>query len=297
LNNGSPVFLNPQARNRSFLLAGLGIEYMVSANTRLYFNSTQSYRPVQFADLTTPPTTDVIDPNLTDASGLNTDLGMRGKFNNSFTFDISAFNMNYTNRIGTIKQQRTDGSFYNLRTNVGSSRSAGIEAFSEFTLLDFSNSKINKEIRFFTAGSMMRARYNDFKVVSVVNNTLSEKNYRNKRVEYAPDHILRGGVTVQSGNFSSTLQYSYTGFVFTDANNTVEPSSNAQNGLIPSYSVTDWSAQYFFENGLSFRAGINNLFDRKYFTRRASGYPGPGVLPGDGRTYFVTVGYSLPDKD
>jgi Fe(3+) dicitrate transport protein len=297
LNNGSPVFLNPQERNRSFLLAGLGIEYMLSANTRLYFNSTQSYRPVQFADLTTPPTTDVIDPNLTDASGLNTDLGIRGKINERLIFDVSAFNLNYNNRIGTIKQQRTDGSFYNLRTNVGSSRSTGIEAFTEFTLLDFSKGSVNKQIRFFTAGSLMNARYNNFKIVSVVNNTLSEKNLRNKKVEYAPDHIVRSGITLQSGNFSSTLQYSYTGSVFTDANNTVETSANAQNGLIPSYTVTDWSAQYFLKNGLSFRAGINNLFDRKYFTRRASGYPGPGVLPGDGRTYFVTVGYSLPDKD
>jgi Fe(3+) dicitrate transport protein len=26
-----------------------------------------------------------------------------------------------------------------------------------------------------------------------------------------------------------------------------------------------------------------------YFTRRATGYPGPGILPSDGRSYFMTL--------
>ncbi len=31
------------------------------------------------------------------------------------------------------------------------------------------------------------------------------------------------------------------------------------------------------------------LTNEKYFTRRAGGYPGPGALPADGRTFFITV--------
>jgi Fe(3+) dicitrate transport protein len=34
---------------------------------------------------------------------------------------------------------------------------------------------------------------------------------------------------------------------------------------------------------------VNNLADRMYFTRRATGYPGPGILPSDGRGYFLTL--------
>jgi len=33
---------------------------------------------------------------------------------------------------------------------------------------------------------------------------------------------------------------------------------------------------------------VNNLFNTVYFTRRSSGYPGPGALPSDGRTFFMT---------
>ncbi len=73
-------------------------------------------------------------------------------------------------------------------------------------------------------------------------------------------------------------------------NNTVTPTTNGNNGLIPSYTITDLTATYKFSKGLNFKAGINNLFDERYFSRRAGGYPGPGALPGDGRTFFVNVG-------
>jgi len=60
--------------------------------------------------------------------------------------------------------------------------------------------------------------------------------------------------------------------------------------LIPSYTITDLTATYTFSKDLHIKAGLNNLFDEKYFTRRAGGYPGPGVLPGDGRNFFLSIG-------
>ncbi|MFM9075906.1 MAG: TonB-dependent receptor family protein, partial [Bacteroidota bacterium] len=113
-NNQGPIALIPQQRDRTFLLGGIGIEYLTSPSTRLYANATSSYRPVQFADLTTPPTTDVIDRNLQDAAGLNIDLGYRGKSGDRLLFDASLFLLDYRNRVGTVKQQREDGSFYNF---------------------------------------------------------------------------------------------------------------------------------------------------------------------------------------
>ena len=45
-----------------------------------------------------------------------------------------------------------------------------------------------------------------------------------------------------------------------------------------------------FSKNLNLKAGINNLGDKRYFTRRAGGYPGPGALPADGRTFFISIG-------
>ena len=68
---------------------------------------------------------------------------------------------------------------------------------------------------------------------------------------------------------------------------------NGNTGLIPFYKVTDLTATYKFTKGLNLKAGVNNLFDERYFTRRAGGYPGPGALPADGRTFFISVGAKL----
>ena len=294
LSNNSPVYLQDQERSRGFIISGLGAEYAISKSTLVYLNATQSYRPVQFADLTTPPTTDVIDPNLTDAKGLNMDLGYRGSIKEYLKFDLSAFLLQYDNRVGTIKQQRADGTFYNFRTNVGGSTSKGVELFSEYNLAKaFLMNKKLGEVTVFGSYAFNDACYNNFKAIAVVNNALQETNYKDKKVEYAPENIFRAGLTYSIKGISATFQYSFTDQLFTDANNTETPSANGQNGLIPSYTVYDLTLGYKNKSGFNIKTGINNLSDEKYFTRRAGGYPGPGVLPGDGRTFFVTLGYRL----
>jgi Fe(3+) dicitrate transport protein len=292
--NGTPVYLQDQERARGFVIGGIGAEYSLTNTTKLYANATQSYRPVQFADLTTPPTTDIIDPNLTDAAGLNIDFGYRGSVKNFLLFDMSIYHLDYDNRIGTIKQQREDGSFYNYRTNVGSSNARGAELFGEVNIVKaLKGSAKAGEVSVFASYAYNDARYQNFKVVTVVNNELVETNYKNNKVEYAPENILRAGVTYSFRGLEATLQYSYTDRVYTDANNTETPTSNAQNGIVPSYSVLDTTIGYKHKSGLSLRTGVNNLTNEQYFTRRAGGYPGPGVLPADGRTFFATLGFVL----
>lgn len=292
--NGNPIVLQNQSRNRGFLIGGIGAEFQTNRYTLLYANATQSYRPVQFADLTTPPTTDVIDPNLTDSKGLNIDFGYRGTVKNLLKFDLSVFHLQYNNRIGTIKQQRQDGTFYNLKTNVGSSTSDGAELFAELDITKaFSINEKLGSLALFSSYGYTNARYNSFKVVTVVNNALQESNYNDKRVEYAPQNIVRTGLTYAIKGFSTTFQYSFTDETFSDANNTETPTANGQNGLVPSYSVVDLTLGYKHKSGLSIKSGVNNLGNTLYFTRRAGGYPGPGVLPADGRTFFVTLGYQM----
>jgi Fe(3+) dicitrate transport protein len=89
------------------------------------------------------------------------------------------------------------------------------------------------------------------------------------------------------------MQWSYVDEVFSDAVNTVNPSANGLNGLIPSYLVGDFSVNYKFQDRYNIRAGLNNISDASYFTRRAGGYPGPGLMPADGRNFFVSLGLKL----
>jgi len=278
-SGGVPVTLQNITRSRGFLLGGMGAEYHVGRATELYANITQAYRPIQFANLQAPPSTDVVDPELKDAKGYNMDLGYRGKIKNYFQFDISGYYLKYNNRIGTVTMAGAPS--YRLVTNVGSSSSKGLEAYVEFNPVRAFGSSRDKDLILFTSYSYTDAKYSeDYKNTDT----------KGKKVENAPVHILRGGVTGGYKSVLVTVQLSYVGETFSDANNTVSPSLNGNTGLIPSYFITDMTATYKLDKGMNIKAGINNLFDERYFTRRAGGYPGPGALPGDGRTFFISVG-------
>jgi Fe(3+) dicitrate transport protein len=247
-----------------------------------------------FSDLSGNPTTDVIDQNLKDAKGYNIDLGYRGRIKDYLFFDLSGFVLQYNNRIGLIAQQNTDGSFYNLRTNVGNSKSKGIEALIEFNPIKAwaPNSKWGN-ITAFASVALIDARYADIKVITRQGNSLVESNFKNNRVENAPKNIYRTGFAYSKKKLTLTAQYSYVSEAFSDANNSITPTANGVNGLIPSYQVIDLSGTYNFSTQFFVKGGINNLLNEKYFTRRSSGYPGPGLLTAEPRNFFFTVGVKL----
>ena len=281
-SGGAEIILQNIERSRSFLLAGVGAEFHITGSTEFYGNITQAYRPIQFANLQAPPTTDVVDPDLEDAKGYNMDLGYRGKVKDFLQFDISGYYLQYNNRIGTITVAGPPS--YRLITNVGSSTSKGIESYIEFNPVRAFTKNTKADLILFGSYAYTHARYSgDHK----------DANTKGKKVENAPEHIFRGGISGGYKGFLLTAQLSFVGETYSDANNTVIPTSNGNNGLIPSYAITDLTATYKFSKGLNVKAGINNLFDERYFTRRAGGYPGPGALPGDGRTFFISVGAKL----
>jgi Fe(3+) dicitrate transport protein len=54
----------------------------------------------------------------------------------------------------------------------------------------------------------------------------------------------------------------------------------------------DLALNYAYKK-ISVATGINNLLNTNYFTRRADGYPGPGIIPSDGRSIYLTLGIKL----
>jgi Fe(3+) dicitrate transport protein len=289
--NGQPNIISPTTRKRSFLLFGAGSEYHLTSTTEFYTNISQAYRPVLISDLTPPATTDVIDQNLQDARGYNFDLGYRGKISNFLNFDIDYFRLNYNNRIGTITQFDSNSKTFQFRTNLGQSVSKGFEAYIEIDPITaiFKKSKVGY-LSLFASLAHIEANYTNFKTASLSNGQLIENNLAGKRVENAPRNINRFGATYNLKNLSVTWQLSSIGESFADASNTIIPNAAATSGLIPSYQVQDVSGSFKFLKNYNLKAGINNLTDQRYFTRRAGGYPGPGIMPADGRIAYVSLG-------
>ena len=299
ISGGTDIDFPNKTISRSQPLFGLGLEYKFRT-TNIYANITQAFRPVLFSDLTPPAVTDIIDPNLKDASGFNADIGFRGTFKNYLNFDFSLFYLSYNNRIGGIRQfvnnDPTQGTFL-FRTNLGETVSKGIEGFANLNITRlFEIEKPYGNLDFFASVSFIDSRYTDFRIFSTPsapNFTITETNLSGNRVENAPRYIHNFGLSWTNNNISATAQYRMSGRIFTDANNTTTPSANGVTGVLDDYRVFDLSTEYKFLKNYNIRAGINNLFDEEYATRRAGGYPGPGILPGEGRTFYISIGAKL----
>lgn len=279
--------LNPNQRVRQLLLYGIGGDLMVTEKTNVYGNYSLAYRPVTFSELTPSATAEIIDPNLKDASGFNADLGYRGTVKNYLSFDVGVFYLHYDNRIGTLTQNGAP-----FKTNIGTSVSKGVESYIEINPVKIltDNSKIGS-ISFFASNSFIDAKYTKWNN-PIISNDLT-KSIENKRVENAPQYIHRFGVTYYLQGFSATFQLSSVGNVFTDAANTETSNSTGTIGKLSGYQVMDASFSYKFMERYNFKGGVNNIADEKYATRRAGGYPGPGIMPGNARTIFVSFGASF----
>lgn len=284
ISSGKQDEISKESRTRNVLLAGIGAEFKTSSTTNMYANFSQNYRPITFSELTPSGTTDVIDPNLKDAFGHNIDGGFRGTFKEAVSFDVGAFYLLYNNRIGTITQNGAP-----FKTNIGTSESKGIESYLEIDVLGLAlGSTRYGHLNLYVSYSYINATYTRWDNPALVNDPA--KTLVGKKVEYVPQQTQRYGATYIYKTFSATFQLNKVDAVYADAANTETPNTTAMVGKIPAYTIMDASLTYGFAKKYNCKAGVNNLTDVNYFTRRAGGYPGPGLMPGNGRTFFVSLG-------
>lgn len=272
------VFENKE-NSRSFIFGGIGISYKYNESVEIYTNASQNYRSINFNDIRVVNPNLQVDENIKDESGFNADLGIRGSKSGIFNYDVSVFYLKYNDRIGSVLQVDPETfRIFRFRTNVADSRNIGLEAFGEvnlFKLFDFSR---ETSLNIFGNISLIDAIYIDSEEPAI----------DGRDVEQVPPFSLKTGINLSRKRWRVALQYSYTAEHFTDATN-VEFTPSAIEGIIPSYYVMDLSASYALSGHWTFEGGINNLTDNQYFTRRASGYPGPGIIPADGRGFYFTL--------
>ena len=265
--------LASQTRNRSIPLTGLGIEYKLSRNTNIYANFSQAYRPIDYSQLQPFGIASKIDPDMEDAFGFNADLGYRGTIGNYLNFDLGGFYMAYNNRIGVVlRNDPLTGEDYSLRTNIANSVHAGIESYIEMNILKAINQSSKYGLSIFNSFAYIDAKY-----------TTGE--FKGKRVEAAAETIIRTGLIFSSKKFSSTFQVNSVGDAYGDASN-VKISDEPIAGYIPAYTVLDFSASYKIQN-YAIKFGVNNITGKSYFTRRTDEYPGPGIIPSVGRSFYA----------
>ncbi len=275
----------PNEIKHSFPLFGINAQYKISPTIRAYTGWSQAYRPVIFSDIIPPTTLDRTDPNLKDAFGYNAEIGVSGTIKDHLSFDVSYFQIQYNNRIGSLILPDGNGQNYVYKTNLGNTLTNGMEVYAELNAFK----TIKNRLSIFTATSYFEGYYQKGNVVINGENKSIEGN----RLETLPRWISRNGVRFQHKSLSGTLQYSYVADSFSDAMNTVIPSPDGAKGLVPAYSIVDLNFSLKFSNNYSLRLGINNLSNEQYFTKRPTGYPGVGVWSSDGRSIVATFSFKL----
>jgi len=272
-------------KERHIILFGLGASLNLNKQLEAYTNLTKNYRAINFTDIQITSPTQTVDENTTDEKGYSFDIGLRKKNYKKVYFDLSFFYIRYNNRIGDIIE---DG--LRKRTNIGTANIWGLESYVDVNVLKLIGSSHSKhKLTAFLNAAVSKGIYKD--VIESATSGLRSGN----RVENLPLYNIKSGITYGYKNLKTSLQYTYVSSQFSDADNTtlVNDATNGVQGIIPSYQVLDFSAKYEFGKYVDLQFSLNNLTNTIYFTRRAAGYPGPGIIPAQGRTFFITLGVTL----
>ena len=285
---GNVIFDETQFENnikeRNFVLFGIGLSYKPQNRIEFYGNISQNYRSVTFNDIRTVSPSQVIDANITDEKGYTSDIGIRGQIGNKVTFDASIYGLYYDDKIGEYETRNPNGSaaIVRYRDNIGTAVTYGFE-----TMFDWSLSKT-----FFDQNDDFT--WNIFSNIAVTDSKYLKSdapNIEGNKVEFVPLYNIKTGTGIGYKNFISSVQFTYVSSQFTEANNSNTDKNDNTYGIfgqIPSYYVADFSSSYKWKRW-KLEAGITNFTNNSYFTRRATGYPGPGIIPSDSRTFYTTL--------
>ncbi|MBK21163.1 MAG: hypothetical protein CMP63_02430 [Flavobacteriales bacterium] len=268
--------------NRDIHLFGTGLTYNVAKNGKWIANISKNFRSVNFSDINIVVPSLRVDPNIQDEKGYTADITYSKGWNKTAFLSVTGYMLHYDNRIGLI-WQTDDLTFdtYQYRTNISASRTIGAELTNWINLGELTglNDTIHK-LNLMTNITSNYAKYIDTAAIVYGN-----------RVEMVPWLTLKSSLTHEYKKwlFSGLINFQTT--QFSEATNAIE-SMNGVYGLIPSFYVIDVKGGYNFKN-ITLQLSVNNVTNKSYFTQRANSYPGPGIIPSEGRVYWVSAVFKL----
>lgn len=274
----------PQTIDYDFVALGINANYQINPGSRLYAGISQANRPVLFQDIIPGNPLTLIADDLEDSFGYNAEAGWENASIPRLKYNVTLFRTHIGNRIGNILVER-NGQTYIQKSNIGNSLNNGIELYLDYELLSGENWQLN----FYTSTSLMDAKYTSGEVAGPEGN----EDITGNHIEAAPKWLSRNGLTGHFKNLRVLLQHQFVGDTYADALNTVTPPESGAVGIVPAYHVWDLNTSYQVSQNFIIRAGINNLMNKNYFTKRPQMYPGPGIWTSDGRSVVVSVGFKL----
>jgi Fe(3+) dicitrate transport protein len=229
------------------LLPGVGIGYDIDGNTEVYANATTGYKPKTYADVVPLNSGDTISSDLDPASSVMYESGVRGTPLEWMRFDSSIFLAKFNDQFGRVGP--------NIQ-NVGNSQSYGLDLMTELAAVRLYDSITDSRAKDYIGN------INLFWNAQFLNAEFTKGPVDGKTPQYAPDFVIRTGVRY---DYESRFKLAFLGTLVDDH---YADDANTANRYIPSYRVWDLTAEAeIIKSHLSLVAGVNNVFDEKYYAR------------------------------
>jgi Fe(3+) dicitrate transport protein len=249
------------------LLPSINLAYLLTEQLTLFSNYNTSFGVVQNSQLNTMSSAHPLSPELARTM----EGGVRWKSAQA-SAEATMFHINFDNQIVSVQ-----GTTPNVFRNIGRTQHDGVELAMDYAFDQDSPLK----------GWSVFANYTYTRAL--------QKSGSNpgKDLPFYARTTDTLGVRLQSGPWALNLSTTHQGRQFADEANTLAESADGSIGEIPG--VRLWNAQASWtvpgKKGLDLTAGVNNLLDRRYFTRTVDG--NLGKLVGAPRTIYVQGRYAF----
>lgn len=264
-------------------LFGLGIGNDFGHANETYFNVSQGWRPVRYFDIGSPfgntAAGAINDPDPTHV--VSWEAGVHGTPVDGLFYDASLFWVNVKDRIES--QQIPDAPPGNtINVNTGDTRHRGFEGQIDYDFLAARDPHTTRHLSVFANLSLLNSTF-----------TRSIKGIAGNKPAFSPDYLARVGVVWREDKqYKLALSVVSVASQYWQDSNLPLGTPTAANYIpakVPSYTIADFSGDWYVMPQVRLLGGISNLTDRKYYNRVFSG----GLEPGLSRTFYVGAAYEF----
>ena len=278
--------LGTQNQNNFVPLIGLGVDYALPQDTTVYANVSEAYRPPTFAQAVPTGPNLRVSGNLEEGTVWNYEAGVRGMPTDWLTFDTSGFCVDYSNQIG-----ETAAGGQNIVSNSGRSRVYGWDFLLQLDLIGVADGIAHQSMGWEDPESGQSGgiagwaqEYGSLYFYTAL--TLQNGNFINganegKTPQYLSNYVYKTGLVYDwQSKVKASFLGTYVGHSYASDNNLTGSDSR----FIPAYNVWDLTLEAKLWNDyVSLVGGINNLFDKQYYSR----IRGDGIDPAMPRNWYA----------
>ena len=257
-NDGSYIEVSPK----------LSVERYLDDSTNVYASYGHSFAPPTLYQVyrygKTSKTPIHANPELNPEHSDTFELGLKKSWNESTKLNVAAFYVNTKDKIQYVTFKKTDGTEdYKKYINVGSETRRGVE-------LELRHKLSNKWSVF--GNYTWQMGYIESKALANTDqNDGKEQNFD------IPKHLFHGGFEYNSGKWNALWDMQYVSSRNSKDTAGGEPESE------DAYFLTNVSVNYKVSKEATLQFGVQNIFNREYYAREATG----------GRTYNVGMKFKF----